>query len=269
MSSRRTGPTSESSSATCASTPRPSSWCSTGSGPSTRASPTCCSPSRSSSAAPGWAPRSSSATTAPKAPISACWPPGASPRPKQAALTQSPQRPPSDTPSGRDRPALHPARTPRVGQDRTTPAGRQPGLHPLARSAGFFVRQRITLGAGFDVRQQAPSLRLPTTVAELYRFQIDAAATPGRLGAQASSHSRQPAAQTEGLCGARLAASSDYRLVMARHSLRSQLYRAARDLGDVQAASRGPGSYAKRVARRKVYRTTDGMTRHLLRDLNL
>jgi len=57
--------------------------------------------------------------------------------------------------------------------------------------------------------------------------------------------------------------------VMARHSLRSQLYRVARDLGNVQAASRGPGAYATRMARRKVYRTTNGMTRHLLRALGL
>jgi len=56
---------------------------------------------------------------------------------------------------------------------------------------------------------------------------------------------------------------------MARHSLRSQLYRVARDLGNVQAASRGPGAYATRMARRKVYRTTNGMTRHLLRALGL
>jgi len=53
---------------------------------------------------------------------------------------------------------------------------------------------------------------------------------------------------------------------MARHkSFRSQLYRAARDLGNVQAASRGPGSYARRVARRKVYRSTNGLTRKVLR----
>jgi hypothetical protein len=56
---------------------------------------------------------------------------------------------------------------------------------------------------------------------------------------------------------------------VARHSLRSQLYRAARDLGNVQAASRGPGSYAKRAVRRKVYRTTNGMTRQLLRGFGL
>jgi hypothetical protein len=54
-----------------------------------------------------------------------------------------------------------------------------------------------------------------------------------------------------------------------RSSLRSQLYRAARDMGNIQAAERGPSSYAKRVARRKVYRTTNGMTRHLLRSLGL
>jgi len=53
---------------------------------------------------------------------------------------------------------------------------------------------------------------------------------------------------------------------MARRiSLRSQLYRAARDLGNVQAASRGPDSYAKRGGRRNVYRTTNEMTRQLLR----
>lgn len=57
---------------------------------------------------------------------------------------------------------------------------------------------------------------------------------------------------------------------MARHpSLRSQLYRAARDLGNVQAASRGPSAYARRVARRKIYRTTNGLTRHLTRRLGL
>jgi hypothetical protein len=54
---------------------------------------------------------------------------------------------------------------------------------------------------------------------------------------------------------------------MARHTLRSQLYRAARDLGNVQAASRGPGSYAKRVARRKVYRASNTLTASLLRTL--
>jgi hypothetical protein len=57
---------------------------------------------------------------------------------------------------------------------------------------------------------------------------------------------------------------------MARQkSLRSQLYRAARDLGNVQAGTKGPSSYAKRVARRKIYRTTNGLTRRLTRSLGL
>ena len=54
-----------------------------------------------------------------------------------------------------------------------------------------------------------------------------------------------------------------------RTSLRSQLYRAARDLGNVQAASRGPGSYAQRVVRRRVYRKTNSMTSQLLRGFGL
>jgi hypothetical protein len=45
---------------------------------------------------------------------------------------------------------------------------------------------------------------------------------------------------------------------MARSkSLRSQLYRAARDLGNVEAASKGPTAYGKRVVRRKAYRYTN------------
>jgi hypothetical protein len=57
---------------------------------------------------------------------------------------------------------------------------------------------------------------------------------------------------------------------MARHTtLRSQLYRAARDLGNVQAAAGGPGSYAKRMARRKVYHATNGLTNNLLRSFGL
>ena len=38
-----------------------------------------------------------------------------------------------------------------------------------------------------------------------------------------------------------------------RKSLRSQMYRAARDMGNVRAVRRGPTAYGKRVARRKVY----------------
>ncbi len=39
---------------------------------------------------------------------------------------------------------------------------------------------------------------------------------------------------------------------MATRSLRVQLYRGARDLGNVQAARKGPVGYGKRVVRRKV-----------------
>jgi hypothetical protein len=54
-----------------------------------------------------------------------------------------------------------------------------------------------------------------------------------------------------------------------RSSLRSQPCRAARDMGNVQAAAKGPGSYAKRVARRKVYAKSNGLTRMLLSGFGL
>ena len=54
-----------------------------------------------------------------------------------------------------------------------------------------------------------------------------------------------------------------------RKSLRSQLYRAARDLGNIEAAEKGPTSYGKRVARRKVYRSTNRITGRFLRKLGL
>jgi len=52
-----------------------------------------------------------------------------------------------------------------------------------------------------------------------------------------------------------------------RKSLRSQLYRAARDLGNVEAASKGPASYGRRVVRRKVYAKTNGFLGKALRGL--
>lgn len=52
-------------------------------------------------------------------------------------------------------------------------------------------------------------------------------------------------------------------------SLRSQLYRAARDVGNVQAAAKGPGAYARRIARRKVYAKSNSLTRSLLRGFRL
>jgi hypothetical protein len=54
-----------------------------------------------------------------------------------------------------------------------------------------------------------------------------------------------------------------------KKSLRSQLYRAARDLGNVQAAERGPASYGKRVARRDVYRSINKPLGKTLRGFGL
>ncbi len=52
-------------------------------------------------------------------------------------------------------------------------------------------------------------------------------------------------------------------------SLRSQLYRTARDLGNVQDAKGGRMSYGKRAVRRKVYRTSNGINRLVLKDFGL
>ncbi len=55
---------------------------------------------------------------------------------------------------------------------------------------------------------------------------------------------------------------------MAR-SLRSNLYRVARSLGNFQAMSKGPTAYAKRRVRRVVYRRTNSITARLLRSFGL
>jgi hypothetical protein len=52
-----------------------------------------------------------------------------------------------------------------------------------------------------------------------------------------------------------------------RKSFRSQLYRAARDLGNIQAAEKGPGAYGKRIVRRKVYSKSNALTGRFLRGL--
>jgi hypothetical protein len=54
-----------------------------------------------------------------------------------------------------------------------------------------------------------------------------------------------------------------------RKSLRSQFYRAARDLGNIAAAEKGPASYGKRVVRRRVYRKTNSITRNILKGFGL
>jgi hypothetical protein len=57
---------------------------------------------------------------------------------------------------------------------------------------------------------------------------------------------------------------------MSRHrTLRSELYRDARQLGNLEAASHGPLAYSKRYARRKVYARTNTFTRSILRSINL
>jgi hypothetical protein len=56
---------------------------------------------------------------------------------------------------------------------------------------------------------------------------------------------------------------------VARKSLRSQLYRAARDLGNLEAAEKGPTAYGKRVVRRKVYRQSNRGIAGFLRALGL
>jgi hypothetical protein len=59
------------------------------------------------------------------------------------------------------------------------------------------------------------------------------------------------------------------RTMPRKKSLRSQLYRNARVLGNFESAAKGPVSYGKRVARRKVYAKTNSLTRKLLRSLGL
>lgn len=54
-----------------------------------------------------------------------------------------------------------------------------------------------------------------------------------------------------------------------RRSLRSELYRDARLLGNVQAAAHGPTAYAKRYARRQVYSRTNTFTHSILRSIYL
>jgi hypothetical protein len=54
-----------------------------------------------------------------------------------------------------------------------------------------------------------------------------------------------------------------------RKSLRSQLYRAARHLGNVEAASKGPSAYGRRMVRRKVYRKTNGALGRFLKGIGL
>ncbi len=50
---------------------------------------------------------------------------------------------------------------------------------------------------------------------------------------------------------------------------RRRLYGAARLLGDIEALAKGPAPYARRLARKAVYRRTGGLTARVLRGLGL
>jgi hypothetical protein len=52
-----------------------------------------------------------------------------------------------------------------------------------------------------------------------------------------------------------------------RRPLRSQLYRAARDLGNIEAIEKGPTAYGRRVVRRKAYSRTNGARSKLLQSI--
>ncbi|MGO9334556.1 MAG: hypothetical protein ACLQCU_11010 [Acidimicrobiales bacterium] len=54
-----------------------------------------------------------------------------------------------------------------------------------------------------------------------------------------------------------------------KRSLTSNLYRAARLSNNARAASRGPGAYARRVARRKTYSKSMGAAGRFLRIFGL
>jgi hypothetical protein len=54
-----------------------------------------------------------------------------------------------------------------------------------------------------------------------------------------------------------------------RRSLTSTLYRDARDRGNVNTAERGPTSHGRRVVRRRVLRTSNGVVQRGLRRFGL
>lgn len=51
--------------------------------------------------------------------------------------------------------------------------------------------------------------------------------------------------------------------------IRSDLYKGARILGNVQSVKRGPVGVGKRLVRRRVYRKTTGLTQTFLRKAKL
>jgi hypothetical protein len=57
--------------------------------------------------------------------------------------------------------------------------------------------------------------------------------------------------------------------VSRERSLRSQLYRDARIMGNMEALTRGPGAYARRYVRRRAYAKSNAFTHSVLRSLGL
>jgi hypothetical protein len=54
-----------------------------------------------------------------------------------------------------------------------------------------------------------------------------------------------------------------------RKSTGSQLYRIARDLGDLHAIEKGPTAYGRRLVRKKAYAKSNGLLGSILRDIGL
>jgi hypothetical protein len=57
--------------------------------------------------------------------------------------------------------------------------------------------------------------------------------------------------------------------VARRRTLRSQLYREARILGNAEALAHGPAAYGRRYARRRAYAASNSLTRNLMRAIGL
>jgi hypothetical protein len=56
---------------------------------------------------------------------------------------------------------------------------------------------------------------------------------------------------------------------VAKRSIRSEMHRTARVMGDIQVAAKGPTAYGKRVMRKSIYRNSNSLTRQLLRMVGL
>ena len=54
-----------------------------------------------------------------------------------------------------------------------------------------------------------------------------------------------------------------------RRTARGQVYRLARDMGNLEAMRKGPGAYSKRVVRRATYRTVNRQLGRSLRRFGL